>query len=171
MIAGLFTTFCFSYFFFSILISAADFFILFLGFEGFSLTVAILLVLQRGVESVITAVKYFSLNLFATICFILSTVLLYTEVGSTRYADIKIYLNTLVLSGEVITSTLQLAVVFLIIGFLFKLACFPFGMWSVDVYAGTTYNLIFLLTILAKFVILVSLSRIVLLVFPQLSFI
>jgi len=114
--------------FFCILLSTNDFFLLFLGFEGFSLTTAILLVLQVQREATLGALKYFTLNLFATICFLVSALLFYQEIGSLTYFDIHLYFSQLFSVSSFLSLRLQIAIICVTIAFLFKLACFPFGM-------------------------------------------
>ena len=114
--------------FFCFLLSVNDFFLLFIGFEGFSLTMAIISVLQVQREATLGAVKYFTLNLFATICFLLGVLFLYQEIGSTNYFEVSFYLTQLRETSSFISFRLQSAIILFTIAFLFKLACFPFGM-------------------------------------------
>ncbi|MCK7519038.1 MAG: NADH-quinone oxidoreductase subunit N [Ignavibacteriales bacterium] len=78
--------------------------------------------------------KYFLLGAFSTGFLLYGMALIYGVTGSTRLAEIGVYLNahTSLLANPMTLAGLAL----LSIGFLFKIGAAPFHMWTPDVYQG-----------------------------------
>jgi len=108
--------------------------IIFLGLETMSISIYILAGMMReDRKSVESALKYFLLGAFAT-CFLLYGIaLLYGATGSLYLKDIAAYISS---KNLIRNPMLLMSLVFLTIGFGFKIAAVPFHMWTPDVYEG-----------------------------------
>jgi NADH-quinone oxidoreductase subunit N len=108
--------------------------IIFLGLETMSISIYILAGMMReDRKSVESALKYFLLGAFAT-CFLLYGIaLLYGATGSFYLKDIAVYISS---KNLLRNPMLLMSLVFLTIGFGFKIAAVPFHMWTPDVYEG-----------------------------------
>jgi NADH-quinone oxidoreductase subunit N len=108
--------------------------IIFLGLETMSISIYILAGMMReDRKSVESALKYFLLGAFAT-CFLLYGIaLLYGATGSLYLKDIAAYISS---KNLLRNPMLLMSLVFLTIGFGFKIAAVPFHMWTPDVYEG-----------------------------------
>src|SRR3990172_8179967 len=107
---------------------------IFLGLETMSISIYILAGMMReDKRSVEAAVKYFLLGAFATGFLLYGIALIYGATGSLHLKDIAAY----VASKNLLRSPMLLmSLVFLTIGFGFKIASVPFHMWTPDVYEG-----------------------------------
>lgn len=119
-----------------IMVSTKDLFMLFIGLEIASLSIYILVGLNRHLKSSAeAALKYFMLGAVASCILLFGISLFYGATGSTLMAGFsplwgtQLGLNTLPLLTKV-------ALLMILIGFIFKLGGFPFHMWLPDVYAG-----------------------------------
>lgn len=108
--------------------------VIFVGLETFSISVYILSAFARGRQpSYEAGMKYLLIGSFATAFLLYGMVLIYAATGSLFLADIKRFLMTHpVLGDKLLTAGLAL----LIVGFGFKVAAFPFHVWTPDVYEG-----------------------------------
>ncbi len=107
---------------------------IFLGLETMSISIYILAGMMReDKRSVEAALKYFLLGAFATGFLLYGIALIYGATGSLYLKDIATY----VASKNLLRSPMLLmSLVFLTIGFGFKIASVPFHMWTPDVYEG-----------------------------------
>ncbi len=107
---------------------------IFLGLETMSISIYILAGMVRGDrKSAEAAMKFFLLGAFATGFLLYGVALLYGATGSLLLKDIGAY----IVSKTLLKSPMLLmSVVFLTIGFGFKIASVPFHMWTPDVYEG-----------------------------------
>ncbi len=108
--------------------------IIFLGLETMSISIYILAgMLREDRRSVESAFKYFLLGAFATGFLLYGIAFLYGATGSLHLKDIASYIA----SKKLIDNPMILmSLVFLTIGFGFKIASVPFHMWTPDVYEG-----------------------------------
>ena len=108
--------------------------IIFLGLETMSISIYILAGMMReDRRSVEAALKYFLLGAFATGFLLYGIALIYGATGSLYLKDIASY----IVSKNLLRSPMLLmSLVFLTIGFGFKIASVPFHMWTPDVYEG-----------------------------------
>ena len=108
--------------------------IIFLGLETMSIAIYILAGMMReDRKSVESALKYFLLGAFATGFLLYGIALLYGATGSLYLKDIAAYIS----SKDLLRNPMLLmSLVFLTIGFGFKIASVPFHMWTPDVYEG-----------------------------------
>lgn len=112
---------------------ARDLIVIFLGLEVMSIAVYALTAFnRRDRKSAEAGLKYFLLGAFATGFFLYGIALTYGATGSTNIAEI----GQSVSSGAASPLFTTLGVVFLIIGFGFKISVVPFHMWTPDVYEG-----------------------------------
>ena len=108
--------------------------VIFVGLETFSISVYILSAFARGrLPSYEAGMKYLLIGSFATAFLLYGMVLIYAATGSLFLTDIKRFLMTRpVLGDKLLTAGLAL----MIVGFGFKVAAFPFHVWTPDVYEG-----------------------------------
>jgi NADH-quinone oxidoreductase subunit N len=108
--------------------------IIFLGLETMSISIYILAGMMReDRKSVESALKYFLLGAFATGFLLYGIALLYGATGSFYLKDIAAYISS---KNLLRNPMLLMSLVFLTIGFGFKIASVPFHMWTPDVYEG-----------------------------------
>lgn len=120
-------------------ISSADFISLYLTIELQSLAFYVLAALKRNSEfSTEAGIKYFLLGAFSSGLLLFGCSLIYGFTGTLSFIECaKIFTETSTsLSSSVANSACELAIVFLLTGFLFKIAAAPFHSWSPDVYEG-----------------------------------
>jgi len=112
---------------------ARDLIVIFLGLEVMSIAVYALTAFnRRDRKSAEAGLKYFLLGAFATGFFLYGIALVYGAAGTTNIAGI----SASVASGSATPIFLVTGIVFLVIGFGFKVSAVPFHMWTPDVYEG-----------------------------------
>src|SRR4030066_440083 len=108
--------------------------VIFLGLETMSISIYILAGMMReDRKSVESAFKYFLLGAFATGFLLYGIALLYGATGSLYLKDSAAYISS---KNLLRNPMLLMSLVFLTIGFGFKIASVPFHMWTPDVYEG-----------------------------------
>ncbi len=108
--------------------------IIFLGLETMSISIYILAGMMReDKRSVEAALKYFLLGAFATGFLLYGIALIYGATGSLYLKDVASYIAS---KNLLRSPMLLMSLVFLTIGFGFKVASVPFHMWTPDVYEG-----------------------------------
>ncbi|VVB72697.1 F(420)H(2) dehydrogenase subunit N [uncultured archaeon] len=110
--------------------SSVDLVTLFVGFELASLSTYALAAFDKSKKNLEAAMKYFIFGSVASSFMLFGFSLLYGMAGSTRLADIAA--ASLANFGP---ATL-VALIFVIVGFAFKMALVPFHMWAPDTYEG-----------------------------------
>ena len=115
--------------------SGTDMMTIFLGLEVMSISLYVLAGFFRGqLASNEAGLKYFLLGSFSTGFLLYGIALIYGVTGSTRLAEIGVYLNS---HSSLLSNPMTLAgLALLSIGLLFKLGAAPFHMWAPDVYQG-----------------------------------
>ncbi len=107
---------------------------LFLGLETMSISIYILTGMMReDRRSIEAAMKYFLLGAFATGFLLYGIALLYGATGSLHLKEVGSYIAS---KNLLKNPMLMMSLVFLTIGFGFKIASVPFHMWTPDVYEG-----------------------------------
>jgi NADH-quinone oxidoreductase subunit N len=107
---------------------------IFLGLETMSISIYVLAGLMReDKRSVESALKYFLLGAFATGFLLYGIALIYGATGSLHLKDVAAYIAS---KNLLRSPMLLMSLVFLTIGFGFKIASVPFHMWTPDVYEG-----------------------------------
>lgn len=118
----------------NLLISSYDLISGYLAIELQALSFYVLASFQRrSVFSTEAGLKYFILGAFSSGLLLYGFSLIYGVTGSTNFINIKNFCLDANFEGS---SVLKVAIIFLIAGFLFKIAAFPFHAWSPDVYEG-----------------------------------
>lgn len=115
-----------------IMVGAVDLIMIFLGLEILSISIyALAGFLRRRLDSGESALKYFFLGAFSTGFLLYGMSLIFGAVGSLHFAAIaeKLALGE---GGLLLKAGLAL----LLVGFGFKIAAFPFHVWTPDVYQG-----------------------------------
>ena len=134
------------------LVSSSDFISMYLAVELQSLCFYVIAAIKRNSEfSTEAGLKYFMLGAFSSGLLLFGCSLIYGFTGVTNFSELsKIFTGG---TQEILLSTsslpaCELGMVFLLVGFLFKIAAAPFHMWSPDVYEGapTSVTAFFMIT-------------------------
>ncbi len=113
------------------LISAADLIALYLGFELMSLALYVIAAVDRdNVRSTEAGLKYFVLGALSSGMLLYGCSLIYGFTGTVSFAGIAKAAH----AGGI---GLIFGLVFLFVGFCFKVSAVPFHMWTPDVYEGS----------------------------------
>jgi len=115
---------------------------------------------KRDAKSNEAGMKYFLLGVFASAVMLYGMSLLYGIAGSTKLVDIGTAL------GENLTSVRALAVLFVVIGFAFKISAVPFHTWAPDTYEGAPTPVTAFLSVASKAAGFVALVTVVFVGFP-----
>ena len=105
---------------------------------------------RRSVFSTEAGLKYFILGAFSSGLLLYAFSLIYGVTGTTNLLNIKNFCLDPYFEGATIV---QIALIFLTAGFLFKIAAFPFHMWSPDVYEGSPTSTTIFFAIVPKIAI------------------
>ena len=129
----LFTLALFSLLGISIMISANNFLVVYLGLELMSLSLYALVALRRDhAVSTEAAMKYFVLGALASGFLLYGLSMMYGATGSLDLGEVFKAIGT----GQINQQVLVFGVVFVVAGLGFKLGVVPFHMWVPDVYQG-----------------------------------
>lgn len=140
------------YFFSIFLLRSFDLFLVYLLLESISFLLVIVLVLSGSADSTEAAIKYFSINAVSGGFYLFGSVWFYGLVGNTDFFTLLNYFygDDFILSIDL--STLTLPFLLILVSFSFKLSVFPGHAWAPDVYAGSSYALIYLISVFFKLV-------------------
>lgn len=106
----------------------------FIALELMSIPIYVLSAFMRHkLESTESGLKYFLMGAFSTAFLLYGIAFVYGAIGSTSFTDIKAHIDTNGLANQ---PFMYLGMIFLLIGFCFKVATVPFHMWTPDVYQG-----------------------------------
>jgi NADH-quinone oxidoreductase subunit N len=121
----------------SVMISANNFLVIYVGLELMSLSLYALVALRRDhAVSTEAAMKYFVLGALASGFLLYGMSMLYGATGSLDLPEVFNAIQAGLQSGQMNTTVLTFGVVFLVAGLGFKLGVVPFHMWVPDVYQG-----------------------------------
>lgn len=145
----------------TLLISSTDLISMYLSIELQSFAVYILATIHRDSESSTSAgLKYFLLGGLSSCIILLGAALIYSYTGSTNIELILALLSTLDMSSS--SSILPvLGLLFILIGFLFKVAAAPLHNWAPDVYDEVPSIVTTWLTIMPKIAIFIFLLELI----------
>ncbi len=117
----------------SVMVSANNFLVVYLGLELMSLSLYALTALRRDhAQSTEAAMKYFVLGALASGFLLYGLSMLYGATGSLDLAEVFKAIAT----GQINPQVLTIGIVFVVAGLGFKLGAVPFHMWVPDVYQG-----------------------------------
>jgi len=105
-------------------------------------------------------IKYYLLGVFASAIMLYGMSLLYGTANSTKLTDIAAYL-----SGG-INGVAALSIVFVVVGFAFKVSAVPFHTWAPDTYEGAPTPVTAFLSVASKAAGFVALVTLLLVAFP-----
>ncbi|HOQ44746.1 MAG TPA: NADH-quinone oxidoreductase subunit N [Bryobacteraceae bacterium] len=119
----------------TIMVSAADLIVLFIGLEISSIASYVLAgYMRREKLANEAAAKYFLLGSFATAFLLYGIALIYGATGTTRLNGIaQVLSDPRMAPAGILTGT---AVALMLVGFAFKISAAPFQVWAPDVYQG-----------------------------------
>ena len=129
----LFTLSLFSLLGISVMLSANNFLVVYLGLELMSLSLYALVALRRDhAPATEAAMKYFVLGALASGFLLYGLSMMYGATGSLDIPEVFKAIGT----GQINKSVLAFGLVFVVAGLAFKLGAVPFHMWIPDVYQG-----------------------------------
>ena len=141
-----------------IMISGANFIVLYLGLEIYSLASVGLLALNRdSAKSSEAALKYFILSSLASGILLYGISFIY---GVTQQFDLHTISLMITQLGLVHNSLAIFGVVLILVGLSFKLGLVPFHMWIPDSYEGGTLSFVIIIGTIAKLAGVVLIIRI-----------
>ena len=153
---------------FSLLVSSHDFLSVYLAIELSALSAYILAAFQRkSIFSSEAGLKYFIMGAFASGLLLFGFSHIYGFCGTTTFSEIAILNFSADFSHQPI---LEVAIVFVLSGILFKLAAFPLHMWSPDVYEGSPTSSTVFFALVPKIALISFLYRFLYFVFPSYSY-
>nr|YP_009647096.1 NADH dehydrogenase subunit 2 [Chloroparvula japonica]QBX98770.1 NADH dehydrogenase subunit 2 [Chloroparvula japonica] len=121
-----------------LMVASYDLIAMYLAIEFQSLAFYVIAASQRDSEfSTEAGLKYFFLGAFSSGILLFGSSLVYGLTGTTNLADLATLLTGHAAMPAYPESGLYVGLMFLAVGFLFKLAAVPFHMWSPDVYEGS----------------------------------
>ncbi len=145
------------------LVSAADFICMYLAIELQSLCFYVMAGLKRNSEfSTEAGLKYFLLGAFSSGILLFGCSLIYGFTGTTNFLELgKIFTcgSEEVLAGISSVRACELGMIFVLVGFLFKLSAVPFHMWAPDVYEGAPTSVTAFFSIVPKVSVLAVFVR------------
>jgi NADH-quinone oxidoreductase subunit N len=117
----------------SVMLSANNFLVIYLGLELMSLSLYALAALRRDhAPATEAAMKYFVLGALASGFLLYGMSMMYGATGSLAIPEVFDAIGT----GQINKSVLAFGLVFIVAGLAFKLGAVPFHMWVPDVYQG-----------------------------------
>lgn len=152
------------------LISTSDLVSIFLAIELQSYGLYLLSTIYRNSESATSGgLMYFLLGGLSSCFILLSTSLLYANSGTTNLDSLYIITSISNVSGDNLSSLfywykayyVHISLLFMSVGFLFKVSAAPFHFWSPDVYDGIPTIVTTFVAIIAKISIFVFLLELV----------
>jgi NADH-quinone oxidoreductase subunit N len=142
--------------------SARDFISMFVALETLSIPAYMLAAWRkRDQKSNEAGVKYFLLGVFASAVMLYGMSLIYGVTGSTLFTSVASALNT----GKN-TAIVTLAIVFVVVGFAFKVSAVPFHSWAPDTYEGAPTPVTAFLSVASKAAGFVALVTLLFVAFP-----
>ncbi len=152
-----------------VMASARDLIAIFIGLELTTAPLFLLAGWKKGdLKSNEAALKYFVLGVLSTAILLWGMSMLYGATGSIQFAEISAAVSSL-RSGDPMMPLVVLAVVFVMVGFGFKVAAVPFHFWAPDTYEGSPIPVTAYLSVGSKAAGFVGMFVFVYLAVPSLS--
>ncbi|MCU1361669.1 MAG: nuoN [Ilumatobacteraceae bacterium] len=146
--------------------SARDLISIFVALEFLSIPAYMLAAWnKRDPKSNEAGVKYYLLGVFASAVMLYGMSLLYGVTGTTLLSDLGKQINA---KGQ-FSGVETLAIVFIIVGFAFKISAVPFHSWAPDTYEGAPTPITAFLSVASKAAGFVALVTLIYVAFPQAS--
>ena len=135
-----------------LLVSSYDLISMYLAIEMQSLCFYVLAASQRDSEfSTEAGLKYFLLGAFSSGIFLLGCSLLYGLTGLTNFEAFSMFFAQMEQVNQAKEwMFIQLALIFILVGFFFKLSAAPFHFWAPDVYEGSPTSVTAFFSIVPK---------------------
>ncbi len=150
-----------------LLVCGAHFLVLFIGLEILSLSVYVLAAFaKRDPLSAESGIKYFLLGSFASAFFLYGAAFIYGATGSLHLNQIAVAVSSPDFGNR---TFLFLGLIFLVVGYGFKISLAPFHMWTPDVYQGAPTPVTAFMAATVKAAALASLMRVFLTAFSETS--
>lgn len=141
--------------------SSRDLVSMFVALELLSIPAYMLAAWRKGGPTSNEAgIKYYLMGVFASAVMLYGMSLLYGVAGSTTFADIG-----LAVSGEDASPLVVLAILFVVVGFAFKVSAVPFHAWAPDTYEGAPTPITAFLAVASKAAGFVALLQLVFVAF------
>jgi NADH-quinone oxidoreductase subunit N len=145
-------------------VSGTNFVVLFIGLEILSLSIYVLAAFaKKDPLSAESGMKYFLLGSFASAFFLYGVAFVYGATGSIQLNAIAAAIANPDFANH---KYLYLGLVFLLVGYGFKISLAPFHMWTPDVYEGAPTPVTAFMAATVKAAALASLIRVFLIAFP-----
>jgi NADH-quinone oxidoreductase subunit N len=120
---------------------------------------------KRDIKSNEAGVKYFLLGVFASAVMLYGMSLLYGAANSTLLVDLG---KSITATGS-LSSLHALGIVFVIVGFAFKVSAVPFHTWAPDTYEGAPAPITAFLSVASKAAGFIALATLLFVALPQAS--
>lgn len=144
-----------------VMASANDLVNLYVGLELMALSFYVLVAIRvESTRSVEGALKYFVLGAFSSGVLLYGISFVYGSAGATNLTEIAAQI------GHTDNPYLIAGVVFIIVGFCFKIAAFPFHLWAPDVYEGAPTPVAALLSVGSKAAAFAAFLRVFIVALP-----
>lgn len=141
-----------------LLMAANDFMLFYFAVELQALILYTLAASKRyTVFSTESGLKYFVLGALSSGLLLYGISFLYGFLGTTNFFDVRVFLSSF--GDGVFFYGALFAVIFILVGLLFKLAAVPFHVWAPDVYEGSPTVVVLLFATLPKLSIFVFLVK------------
>jgi NADH-quinone oxidoreductase subunit N len=151
-----------------LLAAGSHFLVVFIGLEILSLSVYVLAAFAKGDPlSAESGLKYFLLGSFASAFFLYGMAFTYGGTGTLQFNGIA---SAIAHAGTAHQAVLMLGIIFLLVGYAFKISIAPFHMWTPDVYQGAPTPVTAFMAATVKAAALASLIRALLIAFPHFSY-
>lgn len=149
----------------TLLVTGTHFIVLFIGLEMLSLSIYVLACFaKRDPLSAESGLKYFLLGSFASAFFLYGAAFIYGAAGSLQLNAVAAAISASEFQAHAL---LYLGLLFLLVGFAFKISLAPFHMWTPDVYEGAPTPVTAFMAATVKAAALASLIRVFLVAFPS----
>jgi NADH-quinone oxidoreductase subunit N len=130
-----------------VMASARDLLTIFIALETLSIPAYMLAAWRkRDAKSNEAGLKYYLMGVFATAVMLYGMSLVFGVSGSTLLVDIGKFMQTPAANHEIVT----LGIVFIIVGFAFKVSAVPFHTWAPDTYEGAPTPITAFLSVASK---------------------
>ncbi|HEY6008943.1 MAG TPA: NADH-quinone oxidoreductase subunit N, partial [Geobacteraceae bacterium] len=147
--------------------SATHLLMFFVALETMSIAIYALAGYLRTKEGVESSFKYFLLGGFSSAFFLYGTALVYGATGTTQIHELARFFHE---QAEVARSPMLLTgIALLLVGFGFKIAAFPFHVWTPDVYQGAPTSVTAFMATGVKAAAFAALFRVFVTAFPAAS--